>query len=298
MLKLHGAFTALITPMNASGEVDFDGWRSLLKFQLDSGIDGLVPAGTTGETPTLSEDEEEELIKIACEQASGRVPVIAGAGSNSTKCAVKYVERAKRLGADAALVVTPYYNKPNDSGLIKHFEAVAEVGIPVIVYNIASRTGRNIPVPLMSKLSEIKNIAGVKESSGDVNQMSEILRVITAKARADGRDFIVLSGDDGLTLALMALGGAGVISVLSNLVPRKVTALVQAALAGDFDKARAVHFELIPLVHAAFIETNPVPIKYAMGAAGKPAGPCRLPLGELSAENKKIVEAALRTMGL
>jgi 4-hydroxy-tetrahydrodipicolinate synthase len=282
--------------MKASGAIDFEGYRKLVQFQIAEGIDGLLPIGTTGETPTLDEDEEEELIKITVSEAGGRIPVIAGAGSNSTKHAVKYCERAKRLGADAALVVTPYYNKPNDSGLIAHFSAVVEVGLPIIVYNIAGRTGRNIPTPLLAKIADIPGIAGVKEASGDINQMSEVLRTITLKKRARGKDFSVFSGDDGLTLPLLALGGIGVISVISNLVPRKVKSLVSLALAGNFAQAQKLHFELMPLVHAAFIETNPVPIKYALSLAGLPAGPTRLPLGELSPESKTIVEAAVRTL--
>jgi 4-hydroxy-tetrahydrodipicolinate synthase len=297
MLKLSGAITALITPMKSFGEIDFDGYKKLVRFQLDEGIDGLLPIGTTGETPTLDEAEEEELIKISIALVGGRVPVIVGAGSNSTRHAVQYTERAKRLGADAALVVTPYYNKPNDSGLVKHFEAVAEVGIPIVVYNIAGRTGRNIPAPLMSKLADIPGIIGVKEASGDINQMSEILRTVTLKKRAAGQDFIVLSGDDGLTVPLMSLGGTGVISVISNLLPKKVHALTAAALAGNYAQARTLHFELAPFIHAAFIETNPIPIKYALSLAGLPAGPCRLPLGELSPQSKQIVEAAWKEIG-
>jgi 4-hydroxy-tetrahydrodipicolinate synthase len=296
MLKLSGAITALITPMKNSGEIDFDGFGKLVRLQLDEGIDGLLPIGTTGETPTLDEAEEEELIKISIALAGGRVPVIVGAGSNSTRHAVQYTERAKRLGADAALVVTPYYNKPNDSGLVKHFEAVAEVGLPVLVYNIAGRTGRNISAPLMAKLADIPGIIGVKEASGDINQMSEILRTVTLKKRAAGEDFIVLSGDDGLTLPLIALGGAGVISVISNMIPKKVHALTSSALAGDFIRARQLHFELAPFIHAAFIETNPVPIKYALSLAGLPSGPCRLPLGELAPQSKKIIEDAVQNL--
>lgn len=296
MLKFAGAWTALITPMKDSSGVDFDAWRALIRAQIEAGIDGLVPIGTTGETPTLDESEEEELIKIAVAEAKDKIPVMAGAGSNSTKHAVTYCDRAKRLGADSALVVTPYYNKPNDSGLIKHFESVAEVGIPIIIYNIAGRTGRNIPTPLLERIAEIPNIAGVKEASGDINQMGEVLRLIRAKKRAAGGDFAVLSGDDGLTLPLMALGGDGVISVISNLVPKRVAALVHTALAGDFAAARKIHFELLPLIHAAFIETNPVPIKYAMNLAGFPAGPCRLPLGELSPAGKDTVEREVRAL--
>jgi 4-hydroxy-tetrahydrodipicolinate synthase len=296
--RLRGAFTALITPMTESGEVDYGAFRRLIDFQIDQGIQGLVPLGTTGETPTLDEDEEAELIKIAIAEVRGRVPVIIGAGSNSTKHMILYVKRAKDLGADAALVVTPYYNKPNDEGLIRHFEAAASVGIPVVIYNIASRTGRNIPVSLMEKLSRIPGIAGVKESSGDITQMGDIIREVAEKRRAEGKDFAVLSGDDGFTLPLMALGGRGIISVISNLVPAKVVALSDACLAGDFAEARRIHYELLPLIRAAFIETNPIPIKTAMAWAGLPAGPVRLPLGLLSKSSEAPLRAALEGLGI
>lgn len=295
MKALKGAFTALITPMKDNGDIDFDGWRRLIQFQLENGIDGLVPIGTTGETPTLDEAEEERLLEIVMKEAGGRVPVIAGSGSNSTRHAVLYTKRAKDFGAAAALVVTPYYNKPNDEGLLRHFEAVADVGIPVIVYNIASRTGRNIPTPLMEQLAKIPNIAGVKDASGDVNQMADVINTI--KRRRDSA-FTVLSGDDALTLPLLALGGDGVISVISNLVPARVAALVKAGLAGDFETARGIHYELLPLVKAAFIETNPVPIKRALLFAGLPAGPARLPLGRMSASNEKTLLDTVKALGI
>jgi len=298
MVEFRGAFTALITPMKNTGDVDYEGFRRIIEFQIAEGIDGIVPLGTTGETPTLDEDEEEQLIKIAVETAKGKVPVIVGAGSNDTKHMVSYTERAKRLGADAALVVTPYYNKPNDDGLFRHFEAAAAVGIPVIVYNIASRTGRNIPTPLMEKISRIPGIIGVKEASGDINQMGDVIREIVGPRKAEGKTFHVLSGDDGLTLPLMALGGGGVISVISNVVPAKVKALVSACLAGDFDKARKIHFELLPFVKAAFIETNPIPVKQAVAWLGLPSGPTRLPLGKLSAASEAVLKKAMTDLGI
>ena len=289
MLRLKGAFTALITPMKDNGDVDYEGFRRLVDFQLTAGIDGLVPLGTSGENPTLDEDEEDELIAIAVKLAQGRVPVIVGTGSNSTRHTVKYTQRAKDMGADVALVVTPYYNKPNDAGLLRHFEAAAGVGLPIVVYNIASRTGRNISAPLMQKLSLIPGIIGVKEASGDLNQMADII----AQNRDTGREFTVLSGDDALTVPLLAIGGDGVISVISNLVPAKISALVKAGLSGDFVEARRLHYELLPLVKAAFVETNPIPIKAAMGMAGLPAGPTRLPLGPLSQENERLLRKTL-----
>jgi 4-hydroxy-tetrahydrodipicolinate synthase len=279
--------------MKDGGEVDYEGFRELVDFQIAGGIDGLVPLGTTGETPTLDEDEEEKLIKIVVKEVRGRVPVIIGTGSNDTKHMALYTQRAKDLGADAALVVTPYYNKPNDGGLIRHFEAAAAVGIPVIIYNIASRTGRNIPPPLMEKLSRIPGIIGVKEASGDIAQMGDIIRDIAAARKAEGGAFTVLSGDDALTLPLISLGGDGVISVVSNLIPGKIAALTRACLAGNFEEGRKLHYELLPLIKAIFVETNPVPIKAAMTWAGLPAGPARLPLGPLSESSEAILRAAV-----
>ncbi|GAB6391938.1 MAG: 4-hydroxy-tetrahydrodipicolinate synthase [Treponematales bacterium] len=297
MLRLKGAFTALITPMKDNGDVDYDGFRRLIDFQLEAGIDGLVPLGTTGETPTLEEDEEERLITIAVAAVKGCAPLIIGAGSNDTAHTKRYVRRAKALGADAALVVTPYYNKPNDSGLLRHFEEAASIGLPVVVYNIASRTGRNIPPALMEKIAAIPGIAGVKEASGDMAQMTDIISAIAAPAKVSGRDFAVLSGDDGLTLPLMSLGGDGVVSVVSNLFPKKVAALTRACLSGDFAEGRRLHFELLPFIKAAFIETNPVPIKQAMAWAGLPAGPTRLPLGRLDPAHEAPLRAALAALG-
>ena len=293
-----GAFTAIITPMKENGDVDYDGFKKLINFQMEQGIDGLVPLGTTGETPTLEENEEEKLIRIAIDEAKGKVPVIVGAGSNDTKHMVVYVKRAKDMGADAALVVTPYYNKPNDDGLVKHFQAAAAVGMPIVVYNIASRTGRNIPTQLMEKIAAIPGIVGVKEASGDLGQMGEVLQSIAAPRRDGANPFRVLSGDDAFTLPLIALGGDGIVSVISNLVPARVKALTKACLDGNFEEARKIHFELLPLVRAAFIETNPIPIKAAMNWAGLPAGPARLPLGKLESKNEGPLRAAVQKLGI
>jgi 4-hydroxy-tetrahydrodipicolinate synthase len=287
--------TALVTPMKDNGDVDYDGFRRLVRWQLDQGIDGLVPLGTTGENPTLDDGEEDGIIAIAVEEAAGRVPVIVGTGSNDTRHMVAYTERARKMGADAALVVTPYYNKPNDSGLMAHFRAAAEVGLPVVIYNVPGRTGRNISAALLASLSAIPGIVGVKEASGDIGQIGDVI-CLTKGAGNSG--FAVLSGDDALTLSVIALGGDGVISVISNLVPKRTRALTQACLDGDFELGRRLHYELLPLVRAAFVETNPVPIKAAMTAAGLPGGPTRLPLGPLSAENAALVaEAARRAAG-
>jgi len=297
MTQFRGAFTALVTPMTESGEIDYDGFRRLIEFQLTEGIDGIVPLGTTGESPTLEEDEEEKLIEIAMKAAGGKVPVIVGSSSNDTKHMVEYVKRAKRHGADAALVVTPYYNKPNDDGLLRHYEAAAKVGIPIIVYNIASRTGRNIPTPLMKEIAKFSGIAGVKESSGDINQMADVIREIALPRQANGGKFWVLSGDDGFILPLSSMGGDGVISTISNLLPAKVKALTHAALDGRLEEARALHYELVPFTKAAFIETNPAPIKQALNWAGLPAGPARLPMGKLAPANEAVLKKAMADLG-
>ena len=295
MTKFRGAFTALVTPMTESGKIDYEGFRRLVQFQITEGIDGIVPLGTTGENPTLDEDEEDKIIEIAVKEAGGKIPVIIGAGSNDTRHMVKYVERAKNMGADAALVVTPYYNKPNDDGLFRHFEEAAKCGIPIIVYNIASRTGRNIPTPLMVKIAAIPGIAGVKESSGDINQIGDVIREISIPGAGK---FTCLSGDDSFNLPAASLGGDGVISVISNLLPAKVKELTTCALEGNYEKARALHYELLPLMRALFIETNPVPIKQALSWAGLPAGPARLPLGKLSPKSEEELKKTMTSMGI
>ncbi len=299
-----GAFTALITPMNADGSVDFDGFRKNVKYQLEQGIDGLVPLGTTAETPTLDEkpgSEEDKIIAIvfeevrAFEKTSGKkIPVIIGAGSNNTKDAVAYCERAKAAGADAALVVTPYYNKPSKEGIYQHFAACSKVGIPIIVYNIAGRTGLNIPTDLLARIAELPNIAGVKEASGSVAQMMEVIGQI----KNNKPDFAVLSGDDGLTLPLMAAGGDGIISVASNMIPKLMHELAQACLDSDYAKAREIHYRLAPFFKAEFCDGNPSSIKYAMNFKGMPAGALRLPLVEVTDAAKKTIEAAIKECNL
>ena len=301
MIRLRGAFTAMITPMNPDGSVDYDGYRKLVRFQLESGIDGLVPLGTTGETPTLDEDEEQKIIDVVMEEVRAfekergvKVPVVIGAGSNNTRDAVRYTERAKKAGADAALVVTPYYNKPSSEGIFRHFEAVARVGIPILVYNIAGRTGKNIDTPTLSRIADLPNIAGVKEASGSISQMMDVIHTIKSKHP----DFAVLSGDDALTLALTACGGDGVVSVVSNAAPALVAEMVRAALSGDCEAARNIHYRLLPFFKAAFTDGNPTSIKYAMRVKGLPSGSVRLPLVDVHDEAKKIIEEAIAACGL
>ena len=301
MIQLRGAFTAMITPMKEDGSIDYDGYRKLLRFQMGEGIDGLVPLGTTGETPTLDEDEEQRIIDVVMEEVRAfekergvKVPVVLGAGSNNTRDAVRYTERAKKAGADAALVVTPYYNKPSSEGIFRHFEAVSRIGIPILVYNIAGRTGKNIDTPTLSRIADLPNIAGVKEASGSISQMTDVIDTIKSKHP----DFAVLSGDDAMTLPLIACGGDGVVSVVSNAAPAPVTEMVRAALSGDYDAARKIHYRLLPFFKAAFIDGNPTSIKYAMRVKGLPSGSVRLPLVDVHDEAKKIIEEALSVCGL
>ena len=301
MIQLRGAFTAMITPMKEDGSIDYDGYRKLLRFQMEEGIDGLVPLGTTGETPTLDEDEEQRIIDVVMEEVrafekakSVKVPVVLGAGSNNTRDAVRYTERAKKAGADAALVVTPYYNKPSSEGIFRHFEAVSRVGIPILVYNIAGRTGKNIDTPTLSRIADLPNIAGVKEASGSISQMTDVIATIKSKHP----DFAVLSGDDAMTLPLLASGGNGVVSVVSNAAPAPVSEMVRAALSGDYEAARKIHYRLLPFFKAAFVDGNPTSIKYAMRVKGLPSGSVRLPLVDVHDEAKKIIEEALSACGL
>ena len=304
MTKFRGAFTAMITPMFDDGSVDFEGFRKNVKFQLEEGIDGLVPLGTTAETPTLDErpgSEEDKIIAIVKEEVAAfekktgkKIPIVIGAGSNNTKDAVMYCERAKKAGADAALVVTPYYNKPSKEGIFRHFEAVSKVGVPIIVYNIAGRTGLNIPTDVMVRIAELPNIAGVKEASGSVSQMMEVIGQIKNKKP----DFAVLSGDDGLTLPLIAAGGDGIISVASNMIPGLMHELAQACLDGDFKKGREIHYRLAPFFKAEFCDGNPSSIKYAMNLKGLPAGALRLPLVEVTDAAKETIQKAIKDCNL
>ena len=301
MLKLKGTYTAMVTPMKKNGAVDYEGFRKHVKNQLKAGIDGLVPLCTTSETPTLDEDEEDKMISIIMEEraafkkATGKnIPIIIGTGSNNTRDAVRYTQRAKEAGADAALVVTPYYNKPSQEGVYRHFAAVSKVGLPILVYNIQGRTGTNIATDTLARIADLPNIIGVKEASGNINQMADVL----AKVKAKHPNFAVLSGDDGLTLPLLSLGGDGVVSVVSNLAPKEVKAMVDAGLKGKFDEARKAHFRLLPIFKAAFVDGNPTSIKYAMNLKGLPAGGVRAPLVEVNANAKKVIKAALQACKL
>jgi len=289
-MKLEGVYTALVTPMASDGAVDEKALRRLVDFQVEGGVSGLVPVGTTGESPTLDGDECKRVIRIVVEQARGRVPVIAGAGSNSTAEAIHYAKYAKEAGADATLQVAPYYNKPTSQGFLGHFRAIADaVDLPMIVYNIPGRTGKNIDNPTMLELAKHRNIVGVKEASGDIGQIMDLVAHKPA-------DFSVLSGDDNLVFPIMALGGVGVISVASNLVPKEMARFVGAALKGDWSGARRMHYELLPLFKAIFIETNPIPIKAALAMKGMITESYRLPMCAMAPKNRESLQATLKEL--
>ena len=281
-MTISGVYTALVTPFTKD-DIDFEGMRKNIRFQIDQGVSGILPLGTTGESPTITHEEKDNIIKLAVEEARGKVQVMVGTGSNATNATIRYTETARELGADIVLIVTPYYNKPTQEGIFQHFKAVNDaVDIPIIVYNIQGRTGINISTETMRRLSELSNVVGVKEASGNIIQIGDVIGTIVNT----GTKFSVLSGDDGLTLPLLSLGGHGVISVVSNLLPARVVAMVQAALNNDFKTAAKIHFELLPLFKGAFIETNPIPIKAAMNICGMAAGGCRLPGHRLGAEQR------------
>lgn len=286
-----GAFTAIVTPFK-NGSVDEAAYKELIRFNIEGGVSGIVPCGTTGESPTLSHDEHKRVIEIAVKEVAGQVKVIAGTGSNSTDEAVELTLHAKKIGADAALMVSPYYNKPTQEGLYRHFSKVAEASdMPVVLYNIQGRTAVNIENATVARLSKLPNIVGVKEASGNILQMSEVIRLC-------GPDFDVLSGDDQMTFPLMALGGKGVISVVTNIIPDKMSTLVGHMLAGRVNEARLLHFEIFELCQAMFIETNPIPVKAALALMGKVQMEFRLPLCEPAPASLERLRGVLHNYGL
>ena len=289
---LQGSLVAMVTPFR-NGKVDEAKIRELVEFHVKHGTDAIVACGTTGEDPGLSHDEHDRVVELIIQTAAGRLPVVVGTGSNSTAHTIELTKHAERAGAAAALVVNPYYNKPTQEGLYRHFRAVAEaVSIPVLVYNIQSRSAVNVETDTLARLArDCKNVVGVKEASGSLDQMSQVIV-------ACGPDFTVLSGDDNLTLPLMAIGGRGVISVIANIVPRETVEMTHAALDGDWKRARELHYRLFPLARAAFIETNPIPIKEAMAMAGMIEPEFRLPMCRMSDANRERLRAILKPYGL
>ena len=287
----EGAMVALVTPFK-KGKVDEKKLAEIVKFHIKNGTNGIVPCGTTGESATLSYEEHDRVIEIVIEAANKKVAVIAGTGSNSTAEALMLTKHAKKAGADASLQVSPYYNRPTQEGLYQHFKTIAEeIDMPMIIYNIASRTGVNIEPETMQRLSKVRNIAGVKESSGSLEQMSRIRYLC-------GDKFDLISGDDALTLPLLAIGGTGVISVVNNIVPKDVADMVAKFKKGDLEGARKLHYKLLPLIKAVFLETNPVPVKTAMALMGMIEPGVRLPLWEMSEPNLEKLKKALKDYNL
>lgn len=286
-----GSITALVTPFRG-GALDTEALRGLIEVQIAAGTKGLVPCGSTGESATLSYEEHNRVVELTVKTAAGRVPVIAGAGSNSTAETVMLTRHAREAGADAALLITPYYNKPTQQGLYEHYREVARaVDIPIVLYNVPGRTSVNMLPDTVARLSEIDNIVGIKEATGDMAQVSEVIE----KARTG---FCVLSGDDPTTLPLLALGGRGVISVTSNLLPGEMSGMCEAFASGDLEEARRLHYRLLPMHRAMFLETNPIPVKTALALVGAMAEEFRLPLSKMAPENRERLTRALKDYGI
>ena len=290
-----GSMVAIVTPFK-KGKLDEKAFGNLIEFQIAGGTVGIVPCGTTGESATLSHEEHNRVIELAVKIVNGRVPVVAGTGSNSTEEAVALTRHAKKVGADAALLICPYYNKPTQEGLYRHFKTVAKsVDLPLMPYNIPGRTGVNMLPATVARLVDAKtgdrNIAAIKESSGSIQQISEVIRLC-------GDRLAVISGDDALTLPILSLGGRGVISVAANIIPKDCAEMVKAALKGDWDKARRLHFGMAPLVDALFIETNPIPVKTALGWMEKCSDEVRLPLCPMSETSQAVLKKTMKAYGL
>lgn len=285
----EGILPAIVTPFHRDSgmSLDIEGLRSNIESLLQRGIHGIVPCGSTGESATLTFEEHERVIAETIEVVNGRVPVLAGTGSNNTEEAIRLTRSAKDAGADGALVISPYYNKPNRSGLVKHFTKLADIGLPIVLYNVPGRTGQNLQPDLVIELARHPNIVGVKEASGDIVQISRIIE------GTRDEEFVVLSGDDAMTLPVLALGGAGVISVTANVDPGRMVQMYEAFRAGDLARAQDLHFELSPLMRAMFIDTNPIPVKKAVGLSGMAAGPVRLPLDDLDGQKTEQLRKVL-----
>jgi 4-hydroxy-tetrahydrodipicolinate synthase len=286
-----GSMVALVTPFK-NGAIDWESLEALVDFHMRSGTHGIVPCGTTGESATLSHQEQDDVIKAVIKAVNRRVPVIAGTGSNSTDEAVRLTREAEKSGADGALLISPYYNRPTQEGIYQHYRKVASaVGIPIIVYNIPGRTGSKIEPETLARLSEIKNVAGVKEATGSVDQAIDVIRLC-------GDRLAVYSGEDSLTYSLMALGGKGVISTVANVAPKSMAELTEACMRGEWEKGRVHQFKLVPLIRSLFIETNPIPVKTALSLMGKCAGDLRLPLTPMAEGNLSKLRLAMTDYGL
>lgn len=286
-----GSMVALVTPFK-NDKVDWESLEALVEFHIENGTHGIVPCGTTGESATLSHAEHDEVIRTVIKAVRGRVPVIAGTGSNSTDEAVRLTKEAERSGADGALMISPYYNRPTQEGIYQHYKKVAsEVGIPIIVYNIPGRTGSKIEPETLARMAEISNIAGVKEATGSVDQAIDVIRLC-------GDRLAVYSGEDSLIYSLMVLGGKGVISTVANVAPKQTSQLTAACLKGDWNSGRKIQFDLIPLIRSLFIETNPIPVKTALAMMGKCSGELRLPMTAMAEGNVKKLRQSMTEFGL
>lgn len=287
----EGVAPALVTPFTKDGRVDEEGLRKNIEFVIENGVSGIVPAGCTGEAATLSFQEQRGVIEVAVDVST--VPVIAGTGSNNTKEAVELTKYAKDAGVAGAMLISPYYNKPTDSGLIKHYETVANsCDIPILLYNVPSRTGINMGAHISAELAKIENIVGIKEASGNIYQISQIIEL------TQDQNFAVFSGDDGMTFPILTLGGKGVISVAANIIPKQLSDMTSAFFEGDIDAARRIHHTTSPLVRALFMETNPIPVKTAMNLMGLAAGGFRLPLTPMGGENAAKLRYTMKSAGL
>ena len=291
-MKFEGTYVAMVTPFDNDGKIDEEGFRSNINFLIDKGVSGLVGAGTTGESATLSHDEHQRVIEILVDEVDGRVETIAGTGSNATLEAFSLTKFAYDAGVDAALLITPYYNKPQQHALVEHYKFIAEnVDIPVIAYNVPSRTGINMDVETIVEIAKIEGIDAIKEASGSVDKVSDLYKALSHENLED--DFSILSGEDSLTLPLMAVGATGVISASANIDTRRMVLMVDSILNDDYTRAMELHYEMLELIRALFIESNPVPVKTAMNLMGLPAGPLRQPLVEMKEDNLEILKNAL-----
>ncbi len=296
-MNFEGTYVAMVTPFTEDKKIDEEGFRSNINFLIDQGVNGLVAAGTTGESATLTHDEHQKVIDMMVDEVNGRVQTIAGTGSNSTSEAIDLTKFADDINADAALVITPYYNKPQQHALVEHFRTVAEVSdIPIIAYNVPSRTGLNIDVDTVVELAKIDNVDAIKEASGSLDKVSDIYRALSREGLED--DFNILSGEDALTLPIMAIGGTGVISASANVDAKRMVLMVDSILNDDYDRAFELHYEMLDVIRALFVETNPVPVKTAMNLMGLPSGPLRQPLWEMKEENLEILKKALKESNL
>lgn len=290
---LKGLYTAIVTPFDAEGKIDKEGLRQNLRYQIMHQVDGIVVLGTTGEDPTLNHEEKQIVLEITLEEVKGKLPIIVGTGSYSTEATIAATKKAKEMGADAALIVTPYYNRPTQEGIYQHFAAICQtVSLPICIYNIPGRTGQNLQIETLQRLMQFPSIIGIKEASGHILQINDTIE----KCRMHEPKVSVLSGDDALTLPVIALGGQGIISVASNLIPGPMRNYVQSALQGNFKEARDWHYQLLPFFKAIFIETNPIPIKAAMHFCGMSAGSCRLPLCDLNPAHLETLKQIVKTL--